>query len=192
MKFHLLTLCSVLSLSVASAETTLPVPATPPAATAPSVSTPLPGHIPAALKSSWATFVGSGGAAELLGEGGSVIGTVNADGTVTLSGTLTLADVKTVRLTPPAGQGDAVSFAVTRDLSKPGAIKLAWTGPGGKVQSLPLPALLHRQADAKDNATAPADAGTQDTAGDGAAGEDAQDQAAKAPPGQGKGNGKKK
>lgn len=187
MKVHLLACISALSLSVASAETTPPVPATPPAATVPSASTPLPGHVPASLKTAWTAFVAGGGAAELLGADGSVVGTVNADGTVTLSGTLTLADVKAVRVTPPTGQGDATTYPVTRDLSRPGAIKLAWTGPGGKVQSLPLPALLHRQADAK--AKGQDEARSPDTADGDAA---PQDQAAKAPPAQGKGNGKKK
>lgn len=184
MNVHTLAVLSVLSLPLAAAQTAPPVPATPPAAT-PSATAPLPGHAPADLQAAWTAFVVGGGAADLLGADGSVIGSVNADGTVTLSGTLTLSDVKAVRVTPPAGQGDATTLAVTRDLSKPGAIKLAWTGPDGKVQSLPLPALLHRQnarAPGKAEATAPDEAEDQDEAAQGKKAEDP-----KAPPAQGKG-----
>ncbi|PNY80416.1 hypothetical protein [Deinococcus koreensis] len=192
MNVRALAVLSVLSLPLAAAQTAPPVPATPPAPTAPA-PTPLPGHVPAGLTTTWTAFLAGGGTAELLGADGSVIGSVNADGTVTLSGTLTLSDVKAVRVTPPTGQGDATTFALTRDLSRPGAIKLAWTGPNGKLQSLPLPALLHRQADGKaadkprEEATAPAE--TEDR--DKAAGGKKAGEAPKEPPAQGKGKGKK-
>ncbi|UBV43763.1 hypothetical protein LAJ19_05990 [Deinococcus taeanensis] len=102
----------------------------------------LPGKITTQVKDVWAAFAAAGGKAELLSADGTVLGTLNADGTVTLTGTATLSDVKSVRLTP--AQGDAVTVNVTRDLSKPGAVKIEYISPDGKKQSLPLPAIVNR------------------------------------------------
>lgn len=102
----------------------------------------LPGQITASVKAAWTAFVTAGGTATLLGADGTVIGTINADGTVTLNGTATLSDVKSVTLTPTSG--DPITVNVTRDLSKPGAVKIEYTDASGRTQSLPLPAVINR------------------------------------------------
>ena len=102
----------------------------------------LPGTVTASAADAWKAFVAAGGTATLLGADGSVIGTLNADGTVTLTGTATLSDVKSVTLTPATG--DPITVKVTRDLSKPGAIKIEFTDARGRTQSLPLPAVVNR------------------------------------------------
>jgi len=102
----------------------------------------LPGTVTTSVKDAWAAFATAGGKAELLGADGSVIGTLNADGTVTLTGTATLSDVRSVTLTPATGE--PVTVKVTRDLSKPGAIKIEFTDARGRTQSLPLPAVANR------------------------------------------------
>lgn len=114
--------------------------------TAPTTTTvSVPGTLPASVQSELAalkTFLASGGKVELLGTNGTVVGTLNADGTVTLTGTSTLKDVMSVRATAP--NGTATTYTLARDLSKPGAIKLQWTQPNGKVASLPLSAIMNR------------------------------------------------
>ncbi|MXV18387.1 hypothetical protein [Deinococcus xianganensis] len=112
----------------------------------------LPGTVTTSVKDAWAAFATAGGKAELLGADGSVIGTLNADGTVTLTGTATLSDVRSVTLTPATGE--AITVKVTRDLSKPGAIKIEFTDARGRTQSLPLPAVVNRlkAAPGSDNA----------------------------------------
>lgn len=102
----------------------------------------LPGTVTTSVKDAWVAFATAGGTAELLGADGTVIGTLNADGTVTLTGTATLSDVRSVRLTPATGE--AITVNVTRDLSKPGAIKIEFTDANGRTQSLPLPAVVNR------------------------------------------------
>ncbi|MDR6217686.1 hypothetical protein [Deinococcus soli (ex Cha et al. 2016)] len=119
----------------------------------------LPGTVTTSVKDAWAAFATAGGKAELLGADGSVIGTLNADGTVTLTGTATLSDVRSVTLTPATGE--AITVNVTRDLSKPGAIKIEFTDARGRTQSLPLPAVVNRL-----KAAAPDDSGDTDESGD--------------------------
>ena len=119
----------------------------------------LPGTVTTSVKDAWAAFATAGGKAELLGADGSVIGTLNADGTVTLTGTATLSDVRSVRLAPATGE--AITVNVTRDLSKPGAIKIEFTDARGRTQSLPLPAVVNRL-----KAAAPDDSGDTDESGD--------------------------
>ncbi|WP_221088581.1 hypothetical protein [Deinococcus aquaedulcis] len=132
-----------IALLVTAALTLAPALAQTTPAPAPTTSTvTLPGQVPAQLKDAWASFLASGGTASLLDSSGAVIGTVNADGTVTLNAGKTLADVKAVRLQPKTG--DATTVNVTRDLTRPGAIKIEWMGPNGKMQSLPLPAVVNR------------------------------------------------
>ena len=123
----------------------------------------LPGTVTTGVKDAWTTFAAAGGSADLLGADGSVIGTLNADGTVSLTGTATLGDVRSVRLTPATGE--AITVNVTRDLSRPGAIKIEYTDASGRTQSLPLPAVVNRL-----KAAAPAsddgDSGDTDESGD--------------------------
>lgn len=105
------------------------------------------GTLPAAVKSeidALKAFLAAGGTVQLLNASGTVIGTLNADGTVTLLGTATLADATTVRATAP--NGTVTNFTLARDLSRPGAIKLQWIQPNGKVASLPLSAIVNRMA----------------------------------------------
>ncbi|PTA69567.1 hypothetical protein [Deinococcus arcticus] len=102
----------------------------------------LPGQVPTALKDAWSAFLASGGSASLLDSSGAVIGTLNADGTLSLNAGKALSDVKAVRLQPRTGQATTVNVA--RDLSRPGAVKIEWMGPNGKMQSLPLPAVVNR------------------------------------------------
>ncbi|ADV67337.1 hypothetical protein [Deinococcus maricopensis] len=119
---------------------------------APTTTVPLPGKIPASVTrtqtDTFKAFLAAGGTVQLLGADGQPIGTVNADGTVTLTGTATLADAKSVRVTPPTGTGTATTYTLARDLSKPGAIKLAFTQPDGRTLALPLSAIANRQANA--------------------------------------------
>ena len=132
---------------------------TTPTAPAPTTTVTLPGNVTASAADAWKAFVAAGGTATLLGAGGSVIGTLNADGTVTLTGTATLSDVRSVTLTPATGE--AITVNVTRDLSKPGAIKIEFTDARGRTQSLPLPAVVNRL-----KAAAPDDSGDTDESGD--------------------------
>ncbi|MFC4637440.1 hypothetical protein [Deinococcus hohokamensis] len=138
---------TALLLGSAFAQTTTP--------TTPTTTTvALPGTIPASVQSELAalkTFLTSGGKVELIGAGGTVIGTLNADGTVTLNGTSTLSDGVSVRVTAPDGK--ATSYTLARDLSKPGAIKFQYTLPNGKVASLPLSAIVNRMTKAKGTQT---------------------------------------
>ncbi len=115
---------------------------TTPTTPAPTTTVTLPGNVTASAADAWKAFVAAGGTATLLGADGSVVGTLNADGTVTLTGTATLSDVRSVTLTPATGE--PVTVKVTRDLSKPGAIKIEFTDARGRTQSLPLPAVVNR------------------------------------------------
>ncbi|MFC4426060.1 hypothetical protein [Deinococcus navajonensis] len=142
-KFLILT---ALLLGSAFAQTTVP-------ATPTSTTVTLPGTIPASVQGELAalkTFLAAGGKVELIGAGGTVIGTLNADGTVVLNGTAQLSDGVSVRVTAPDGK--ATSYTLARDLSKPGAIKFEYTLPGGKVVSLPLSAIVNRMTRAKTSA----------------------------------------
>ncbi|GAQ21986.1 hypothetical protein DEIGR_102013 [Deinococcus grandis] len=122
---------------------TTPAPTTPaPTTPAPTTTVTLPGNVTASAADAWKAFIAAGGTATLLGADGSVIGTLNADGTVTLTGTATLSDVRSVTLTPATGE--ALTVNVTRDLSRPGAIKIEFTDARGRTQSLPLPAVANR------------------------------------------------
>ncbi|GHF48514.1 hypothetical protein HNQ07_002636 [Deinococcus metalli] len=140
MNTRILLVLTALSVSAAAAQTTSTDPAPPPTSSAPP-ATPLPGMT--AMGAAWTAFLGTG-SAELLGTDGAVIGTVDADGNVTLQDGATLADVKAVQVTAADG-GAPVVYTFTRDVSKPGAIKVALTAPNGKTLSLPLPALAHRR-----------------------------------------------
>ncbi|MEW6421893.1 MAG: hypothetical protein AB1511_09240 [Deinococcota bacterium] len=112
----------------------------------------LPGTLPASVTRTQGdalkTFLAAGGQIELLSAAGTVIGTLQADGTVALVTGATLADVRTVRVLP-GGQGEATTYSLARDLSKPGAIKFEVTGPNGQKLSLPLSAIVNRQAHTK-------------------------------------------
>lgn len=110
----------------------------------------LPGTVPASVTRTQAdamkAFFAAGGQVQLLNAAGAVIGTLNPDGTVALVGGATLADARTVRVQPAAGQGQATTYTLARDLSKPGAIKFQVPGPNGRMLSLPLSAIVNRQA----------------------------------------------
>jgi hypothetical protein len=140
---RILTVLLACTLGAASAQTT----------TAPAPTT-LPGTIPASVKTELAKlteFLAAGGKLELTKADGTVVGTVNADGTVTLVEGATLSDVKSVLVTAP--DGVTSTYAVTRDLSKPGAIKIGVTLANGKVLSLPLAAIANRSANANAGGT---------------------------------------
>ncbi|WP_019584767.1 hypothetical protein [Deinococcus apachensis] len=181
MKNYMMTVLAAATLGVAAAQI----------ATTPTTNVALPGTIPASVTRTQddgvQAFLKSGGQVQLLGADGAVIGTLNADGTVALVSGATLADARTVRVTPPAGQGDATTYTLARDLSKPGAIKFEVMGPNGKTLSLPLSAAVNRQAGR----------GADDAGQPGKAEEEHGDQAEKPEkaekaehPGKGKGKGK--
>ncbi|WP_102126599.1 hypothetical protein [Deinococcus planocerae] len=144
MKHRTMMWLTALTLGVAGAQTSPQTQATP-------VS--LPGTVPASVSrdstEALETFLAAGGQVQLVDAEGSVIGTLNPDGTVALTEGSTLADARAVQVVPPAGQGEPQTYTLARDLSKPGAIKFEWPQPGGRTVSLPLSALVNRQADAK-------------------------------------------
>lgn len=161
---------TALLLGSAFAQTTTPTTST-------STTVSLPGTIPASVQnelSAVKTFLAAGGKVQLIGAAGTVIGTLNADGTVTLSGTNTLSDAVSVRITAPDGK--VSSYTLARDLSKPGAIKFAYTLPNGKVLSLPVSAIVNRMTQAKGQSAAPS-ASTADDSED--KDKDSKDKAAK-------------
>lgn len=88
-----------------------------------------------------------GGKIELVNKDGAVVGSLTKDGQYQLTGTTTLSDVTSVKVLSPTGE--TRTYILGRDLSKPGMVKIEWTQKNGKVASLPLSALLHRQADSK-------------------------------------------
>lgn len=144
MKKCMMTLLAALTLGVAGAQTQT---------TSPTTNVSLPGTIPASVtrtqEGAVQAFLKAGGQVQLLGADGAVIGTLNADGTVALVAGATLADARSVRVTPPAGQGEATTYTLARSLARPGAIKFEVVGPNGKTLSLPLSALVNRQAGTK-------------------------------------------
>ena len=138
-----MTILVALTLGVSSAQTTAPQ----------TTNVALPGKIPASVTRTYGdalqTLLKSGGKVELLNASGAVIGTLNADGTVALVSGASLSDAKTVRVTQPTTQGQTAAqptnYTLTRDLAKPGAIKLQWT-QNGRTLSLPLSAIANRKA----------------------------------------------
>ncbi|RJF71044.1 hypothetical protein D3875_05050 [Deinococcus cavernae] len=91
-------------------------------------------------------FLKAGGTVQLLNAAGAAVGTVNPDGTVTLNAGATLADLKSVKVT--AADKTTRTYAFTRDPGKPGAVKIEFPLTSGKVVSLPLAAVVNRQAEA--------------------------------------------
>jgi len=141
MNHSMKTVLAVLTLSLAGAQ----------AQTAPqTTNVSLPSTVPASVTRAQAdairAFLAAGGQVQLLNSAGAVIGTLNPDGTVALVAGATLADARTVRVQPAAGQGQATTYTLARDLGKPGAIKFQVPGPNGRMLSLPLSAIVNRQA----------------------------------------------
>lgn len=110
-----------------------------------------PGQLPTSVTRTATTelqkLLASGGSVQLLDKSGTVIGTLNADGSATLVSGATLSQVSSLRVNTPGSE--AKTFTLGRSLDKTGAIKLQWTQPNGKVVSLPLPAIVNRQAEQK-------------------------------------------
>lgn len=91
-------------------------------------------------------FLAAGGTVQLMDVDGTAVGSVNADGTVKLNDGVSLSDVKSVKVA--AADQSSKTYTFSRDLNKPGAVKIDFTLGNGKVVSLPLPAVVNRQAEA--------------------------------------------